>query len=102
MIKASLSYGNYRRSRRLAVGHAKGEREQTTRALPWFPPVPKLHRFLIPHTPHPTPHTPHLRSLLKTYPCEGVGSRESGVGSWEGDSPLSLVSKAGRNIAMNQ
>ncbi|NEP29913.1 MAG: hypothetical protein F6K49_51460 [Moorea sp. SIO3I6] len=22
-----------------------------------------MHRFLIPHTPHPTPHTPHLRSL---------------------------------------
>ncbi|NEO38987.1 MAG: hypothetical protein F6J90_22675 [Moorea sp. SIOASIH] len=42
---------------------------------------PKLHRFLIPHTPHPTPHTPHLTSLLKTYPCEesGVGNRESGV-----------------------
>ncbi|NEP47327.1 MAG: hypothetical protein F6K65_00120 [Moorea sp. SIO3C2] len=35
-------------------------------------PVPLLHRFLIPHTPHPTTHTPHLRSLLKTYPCEGV------------------------------
>ncbi|NEP32906.1 MULTISPECIES: hypothetical protein [Moorena] len=31
MIKASLSYGNYRQRRRLAVGHAKGEREQTTR-----------------------------------------------------------------------
>ncbi|WP_267872134.1 MULTISPECIES: hypothetical protein [Moorena] len=29
MIKASLSYGNYRQRRRLAVGHAKGEREQT-------------------------------------------------------------------------
>ncbi|NEO39562.1 MAG: hypothetical protein F6J90_25810 [Moorea sp. SIOASIH] len=24
------SYGNYRQRRRLAVGHAKGEREQTT------------------------------------------------------------------------
>ncbi|NET65396.1 MAG: hypothetical protein F6K63_13820 [Moorea sp. SIO1G6] len=32
LIKASLSYGNYRQRRRLAVGHAKGEREQTTRA----------------------------------------------------------------------
>ncbi|NEO48802.1 MAG: hypothetical protein F6J98_24460 [Moorea sp. SIO4G2] len=39
MIKASLSYSNYRLWRRLAVGHAKGEREQTTRALPWFPPL---------------------------------------------------------------
>ncbi|NEO79008.1 hypothetical protein [Moorena sp. SIO4G3] len=27
--KAQLSYGNYRLWRRLAVGHAKGEREQT-------------------------------------------------------------------------
>ncbi|NEO24182.1 hypothetical protein [Moorena sp. SIO4A5] len=27
--KAPLSYGNYRLWRRLAVGHAKGEREQT-------------------------------------------------------------------------
>ncbi|NEP22739.1 hypothetical protein [Moorena sp. SIO3I6] len=26
--------------------------------------------FLILHTPHPTPHTPHLRSLLKTYPYQ--------------------------------
>ncbi|NEO61149.1 MAG: hypothetical protein F6J98_12120 [Moorea sp. SIO4G2] len=34
-------------------------------------PKTALHRFLIPHTPHPTPHTPHLTSLLKTYPCEG-------------------------------
>ncbi|NEO10981.1 MULTISPECIES: hypothetical protein [unclassified Moorena] len=31
--KASLSYGNFKACRRLAVGHAKGEREQTTRAL---------------------------------------------------------------------
>ncbi|WP_424099273.1 hypothetical protein [Moorena producens] len=29
MIKASLSYGNYRLWRRLAYGHAKGEREKT-------------------------------------------------------------------------
>ncbi|NEP31463.1 MULTISPECIES: hypothetical protein [Moorena] len=27
-LKAPLSYGNYRQRRRLAVGHAKGEREQ--------------------------------------------------------------------------
>ncbi|NEO14178.1 hypothetical protein [Moorena sp. SIO3E8] len=33
-------------------------------------PKTALHRFLIPHTPHPTPHTPHLTSLLKTYPYE--------------------------------
>ncbi|NEP48367.1 MAG: hypothetical protein F6K65_05810 [Moorea sp. SIO3C2] len=39
MIKASLSYGNYRQRRRLAVGHAKGEREQTMTALQWFPPL---------------------------------------------------------------
>ncbi|WP_149031354.1 hypothetical protein [Moorena producens] len=36
-------------------------------------PHERLHRFLIPHTPHPTPHTPHLTSLLKTYPCEEMG-----------------------------
>ncbi|WP_143727515.1 hypothetical protein [Moorena bouillonii] len=53
--KAPLSYGNYRLWRRLAVGHAKGEREQTTRALPWFPP---------------------LALCIKT----GAGSREEGRG----------------------
>ncbi|NEO45759.1 MAG: hypothetical protein F6K55_17160 [Moorea sp. SIO4A3] len=37
MIKAQLSYGNYRQRRRLAVGHAKGEREQTTRYCRGFP-----------------------------------------------------------------
>ncbi|WP_293074300.1 hypothetical protein [Moorena sp. SIO3H5] len=31
-----------------------------------------LHRFLITHTLHPTPYTPHLTSLLKTYPCEAL------------------------------
>ncbi|WP_293102764.1 hypothetical protein [Moorena sp. SIO3I6] len=29
-----------------------------------------MDRFLITHTLHPTPYTPHLTSLLKTYPCE--------------------------------
>ncbi|NEO67005.1 MAG: hypothetical protein F6J98_44295 [Moorea sp. SIO4G2] len=37
MIKASLSYGNYRLWRRLAVGHAKGEREQTMSNWRGFP-----------------------------------------------------------------
>ncbi|NEO74443.1 hypothetical protein [Moorena sp. SIO3H5] len=33
-------------------------------------PRPRCIPCLYPHTPHPTTHTPHLRSLLKTYPCE--------------------------------
>ncbi|NEO75203.1 MAG: hypothetical protein F6J99_02590 [Moorea sp. SIO4G3] len=37
MIKAQLSYGNYRLWRRLAVGHAKGEREQTMSDCRGFP-----------------------------------------------------------------
>ncbi|EGJ31856.1 MULTISPECIES: hypothetical protein [Moorena] len=37
LIKASLSYGNYRQRRRLAVGHAKGEREQTMSNWRGFP-----------------------------------------------------------------
>ncbi|WP_143727662.1 hypothetical protein [Moorena bouillonii] len=35
--KAPLSYGNYRLWRRLAVGHAKGEREQTMSNWRGFP-----------------------------------------------------------------
>ncbi|WP_143727552.1 hypothetical protein [Moorena bouillonii] len=35
--KAPLSYGNYRLWRRLAVGHAKGEREQTMSDCRGFP-----------------------------------------------------------------
>ncbi|NEQ84156.1 MAG: hypothetical protein F6K26_29450 [Moorea sp. SIO2I5] len=42
MIKASLSYGNYRLWRRLAVGHAKGEREQTMSDCRGFPRRPNL------------------------------------------------------------
>ncbi|NEO47861.1 MAG: hypothetical protein F6K55_28600 [Moorea sp. SIO4A3] len=37
MIKASLSYGNFKACRRLAVGHAKGEREQTMSNWRGFP-----------------------------------------------------------------
>ena len=43
-------------------------------------PKTALHRFLIPHTPHPTTHTPHLRSLLKTYPCEPLTPPRRGTG----------------------
>ncbi|NEO66221.1 MAG: hypothetical protein F6J98_39905 [Moorea sp. SIO4G2] len=35
--KASLSYGNFKACRRLAVGHAKGEREQTMSDCRGFP-----------------------------------------------------------------
>ncbi|NEO46124.1 MAG: hypothetical protein F6K55_19125 [Moorea sp. SIO4A3] len=37
MIKAQLSYGNYRLWRRLALGNAKGEREQTMSDCRGFP-----------------------------------------------------------------
>ncbi|WP_158517599.1 hypothetical protein [Moorena producens] len=39
----------------------------------------------MPHTPHPTPHTPHLRSLLKTYPCE-----DGEMGRW-GDEEMDRI-----------
>ncbi|NEQ84760.1 MAG: hypothetical protein F6K26_32810 [Moorea sp. SIO2I5] len=36
--------------------------------LPWFPPVPLLHRFLMPHTPHPVPLHPTPEVKVKNLP----------------------------------